>query len=128
DEAIRRADAYAAAGADMVFVEAPETREQLLEIARATDAPKLANMVEGGKTPLHTAAELQDMGFAAVAFANMALRVGAFAIQRALADLLKEGTSNGWLDRMLSWEERQRIAGLPRYLEMARGFAEGARR
>lgn len=124
DEGIRRGRAYAEAGADVVFVEAPRTDDELQAIAAKIDAPLLANMVEGGRTPLHSARELQDMGYSAVAFANMALRVGAFAIAQSLEDLADTGTSDAWLARMLPWEERQRIAGLEEQLSLARSFVE----
>jgi methylisocitrate lyase len=54
DHAVERANAYARAGADMVFVEAPQTTEELQKIAKSVDAPTMANVVEGGKTPIHT--------------------------------------------------------------------------
>lgn len=126
EEGIRRGKAYADAGADVVFVEAPTTDAELRAVADAIDAPLLANMVEGGKTPLHAARELQDMGYSAVAFANMALRVGAFAIRHALLDLAETGTSQAWIPRMLPWDERQRIAGLDEQSALAESFVERA--
>ncbi len=127
DAAIERARAYAAAGADMVFVEAPRSREDLARIARAVDVPMLANMVEGGKTPLCTVDELQEMGFAAVLFANTALRVAGYAMREALRDLRQTGTSDAWLPRMLDWGERQAIAGLQEYLDLSSQFAKAGR-
>ena len=127
DAAIERAQAYADAGADMVFIEAPRSREDLARIARAAGAPVLANMVEGGKTPLCTVDELQEMGFAAVLFANTALRVAGYAMREALRDLRQTGTSDAWLPRMLGWEERQAIAGLQEYLDLSSRFAQAGR-
>lgn len=127
DAAIERAQAYADAGADMVFIEAPRSRDDLARIARAVGAPVLANMVEGGKTPLCTVDELQEMGFAAVLFANTALRVAGYAMREALRDLRQTGTSDAWLPRMLGWEERQAIAGLQEYLDLSSRFAQAGR-
>lgn len=111
--AVERASAFAAAGADVVFVEAPTTREQLAALPGAVPAPLLVNMVEGGRTPLLGAEELGRLGYRIVLFANTALRVAAAAIGDALLQLRREGTTAGLLDRMLGWEERQALVGLP---------------
>jgi 2-methylisocitrate lyase-like PEP mutase family enzyme len=111
----------------MVFIEAPRSRDDLARIARAVGAPVLANMVEGGKTPLCTVDELQEMGFAAVLFANTALRVAGYAMREALRDLRQTGTSDAWLPRMLGWDERQAIAGLQEYLDLSSRFAQAGR-
>jgi methylisocitrate lyase len=113
EDAIVRAQRYRAAGADMIFVEAPRDREQFLQIARAVEAPLVANMVEGGHSPLLSAHDLEAMGYKVVLFANTALRVALAAVREALAVLAREGSTTTLLDRLLSWEERQRLAGLP---------------
>lgn len=113
EEAIRRGQAFAKAGADLVFVEAPRSREELETVARSIAAPTVANMVEGGKTPLCSAAELQTMGFRLVLFANCVMRVAAAAMRDALRVLRADGTSAGLMDRMLSWADRQELVGLP---------------
>ena len=74
DEAIRRGNAYARAGADMIFVEAPETKEDIERIVKSLEAPCWVNMVEGGKTPLVPTDELQKMGAALVALAGARAR------------------------------------------------------
>jgi 2-methylisocitrate lyase-like PEP mutase family enzyme len=99
DATIERARAYAAAGADVIFVE----------------APLLVNMVEGGKTPLLDAAELEAMGYRIAIFPNTAMRVAVKAVQQAMAVLRQEGTTSSLLDRMLTWDERQRLVDLPGY-------------
>lgn len=109
--AIERADAYADAGADLIFIEAPTTDELLAELPGRVRRPLVANMVEGGLTPLHSAAELGAMGYRVVLFANTALRAGMLAAQSALRELHAAGTSAGILDRLVTWEERQRLAG-----------------
>lgn len=123
DAAIARGRAYAAAGADVVFVEAPLTVEELRALPPAIPAPLLVNMVEGGKTPLLDAAELEAMGYRVVIFANTALRVAAKAVCDALGVLKAEGTTRSLLDRMIGWEERQRLVGLPGYQALDRQLA-----
>ncbi|MGB8405853.1 MAG: isocitrate lyase/PEP mutase family protein [Mycobacterium sp.] len=80
DEALRRGEAYAAAGADILFIEAPETTEQMRTIGAAFDVPILSNQVHGGITPILPRSELQAMGFAAAIYPT----VGLFAASHAL--------------------------------------------
>jgi len=111
--AIERANLYARLGADLVFVEAPPTRELLAELPRRIDAPLVANMVEGGLTPIHSLDELAAMGYRVVLYANTALRVGMLAVQSALGILRSEGSSRSLSERLISWEERQELVGKP---------------
>lgn len=113
DGAVARARAYAAAGADMIFVEAPQNREELAMLPGLIDAPLIANMVEGGKTPLMDADELAAMGYRAVLFANAALRVAVKAVRSAMDTLREDGGSKRLLDTMVRWDERQQLIGLP---------------
>ncbi len=113
EAAIDRALAFVETGADVVFVEAPTTREMLAELPRRIDAPLLANMVEGGRTPLLSAPELGGLGYRVVLFANTALRVAARAVGEAFADLRATGDAGLLMDRMVSWQERQALVGLP---------------
>jgi 2-methylisocitrate lyase-like PEP mutase family enzyme len=93
EAALRRADAYGAAGADILFVEAPRTEEQMRLLCRSSDKPMLANMVEGGKTPVLSAGELRDIGYAGAIFpASTALSANA-AMDRMLRNLKERGTS-----------------------------------
>jgi 2-methylisocitrate lyase-like PEP mutase family enzyme len=81
-------------------------------------------MVEGGKTPLLPARELEAMGYKLVIHANTLARIAAKAIQDALVVLKRDGWTQNLLDRMLSWEERQRLVGLPHYEELERRFLQ----
>jgi 2-methylisocitrate lyase-like PEP mutase family enzyme len=121
--AVERGRAYAAAGADVVFVEAPRTVEELRQLPGLIDAPLLVNLVEGGKTPLLPAAELEALGFRIALFANTALRVALKAVQEAMHILRAEGSSQSLLDRMVTWDERQRLVGLPEYTALGERFA-----
>lgn len=115
DEAFERAERYREAGADVLFVEAPESRDELRAIGGRFTVPLVANMVEGGKTPLCTVDDLSEMGFSIVLFANAALRVSQRAISEMLRELNESGSTNAKLDVMATWEERQSIVDKPFY-------------
>jgi 2-methylisocitrate lyase-like PEP mutase family enzyme len=112
DAAVERGQRFAEAGADLVFVEAPASLEDRESLPRRITAPLVVNMVEGGRTPLLSAAELGALGYRVVLFANTALRVGAFAIRDALTQLRSTGDARPLEDRMLSWADRQALVGL----------------
>jgi len=124
DEALRRARAYHEAGADALFVEAPRTIEELAEIGRALPGVKIANMVEGGRTPLVPAADLDAMGFKMVIYANLVLRSSVKAIQASLAYLQAAGDTRGILDQMITMEERGRVTRKDFLDELERRFTD----
>lgn len=128
DEAIKRGQTFSRAGADLVFVEAPRGEDELREIPRRIDTPLLANMVEGGKTPIKSARELQDMGYSAAIFPSSVLRAATFAMRHALAELRRTGTSKGLDDVMVPWEERQRLVGLDAHGQLEQSIREEADR
>jgi 2-methylisocitrate lyase-like PEP mutase family enzyme len=107
--ALQRACAYREAGADMIFVEAPRSREELAEIGRAIPGPKVVNMVEGGRTPIVSATDLKSMGYKIALYANLTLRTGVKAIQQSLRHLRDHGDTQAILDRLITMEERGRI-------------------
>jgi 2-methylisocitrate lyase-like PEP mutase family enzyme len=111
--AVDRANAYLAAGADLLFVEAPTDAEDLSRLPGLVHGPVLANMVEGGKTPWCDADELQEMGFRVALFANSTLRAAMRAAKEALEVLREEGDTKSLWPRMLTWQERQGLIGLP---------------
>jgi len=124
DEALRRASAYHAAGADAIFVEAPRTVEELAEIGRRVPGVKIANMVEGGRTPLVGAADLKAMGFQMVIYANLVLRSSVKAIQASLAHLFAAGDSRGILASLITMEERGRVTRKDVLDDLERRFAD----
>jgi methylisocitrate lyase len=124
DEAIRRGRSYAEAGADVVFVEAPRSLEEIVRIPKEIDAPLLFNMTEGALTPMISAGELQDMGYRAVIFPNAALRVAMLAVRTMLAELHAAGTTAAAFDRMETWANRQQAVGLPEYEQLEQRFVE----
>jgi methylisocitrate lyase len=122
DEAVRRGRAYAAAGADVIFPEALQTRQELTDYAREVRAPLLANMTEFGKTPFLTARELEELGYRIVIFAVSAMRVALKAMQAFYADLKKAGTQAAWLDRMMTRVELYDLIDYARYTAYEREF------
>jgi len=105
DKAIERANSYVAAGADAIFPEALQTREEFRDFAKAVDAPLLANMTEFGKSPLLPHDELAELGYRMVIYPQTAFRVSMFATGQMLRDLKSKGTQESWLDRMQTRKE-----------------------
>ncbi len=112
EEAVRRANLYASAGADLIFVEAPTRRDQISELPKRISAPLMFNMTEGAKSPMLSHYELQEMGFRVVIHPNLTMRIAARAVQSALSVLQKTHSSELLLSSMLDWDERQRIVRL----------------
>ena len=129
DDAIRRAKAYGDAGADLLFVEAPQTVEELAEIRRRIDKPLLANMVEHGKTPLLSAAELQKLGYNVVVFPVCSVYTMAAALQSLWQELRETGTTKRFVDsgQMLSFADFNQLIGLPAYREIEKKYATDCR-
>ncbi len=110
--AIDRAQRYAELGADVCFVEAPQSREELERIGREIRVPQLANMLTGGATPILSADELAALGFKIIVAPIETLAVTGFAV-RALAEaLLQSGRVDGLADRMLSFAEMKELLGV----------------
>lgn len=113
DAAIERAARYGEAGADVLFVEAPESREEIETIPRRLGAPQLINLVVGGRTPILGQAELASMGFSIVLYANTALQAAIHGMQGALRDLKVSGRADESSPGVATFVERQRIVGKP---------------
>ena len=100
--ALDRAAAYVEAGADVIFVESPENESELAQVAKSVRAPVLANMVEGGRTPILPAARLTELSFALAIYPNAITRCFAYAGQKMLQGLKETGSTAGSADSMLS--------------------------
>ncbi len=122
DEAIERANLYRETGADMIFIEAPTSIEQMRRINKEVNAPTLANNLEGGKSPLLPAKVLEEIGYNVVVFPVAAT----YAIARAVTDLMTEiknkGTSEGFMDRMIIFEQFNKFIGLAEMRELEQSF------
>lgn len=121
DAALERAEAYIAAGADMTFVEAPRDAEQMRRIA-ALGVPQIANIVHGGKTPPLPQAELAEMGFGLVLYANAALQAAVRASVEVLGSLKINGSLDEVRDRLASFEERQSAVAKDRWDALEQRF------
>ena len=113
NEAIRRGKMYEKAGADVIFIESPQTEDELKIVANSFDRPAMANMIEGGQTPLLTAADLNEMGFKLVAFAVSCLLTATKAMQRAMKVLREEGTTQAIVGEMTNFGEFNDLIGFP---------------
>jgi 2-methylisocitrate lyase-like PEP mutase family enzyme len=124
DRALERASRYRDTGIDMLFVEAPKTRQDLGRIAAALGGatPLMANMVEGGKTPLVSAAELEGLGFALVIFPGGIVRAFAHMAGEYYASLAKHGTSEPFRNRMLDFESLNDLIGTPEMLALGKRY------
>lgn len=109
--AIERATMYAEAGADIIFPEALESKEEFREFAKRVNAPSMANMTEFGKTPYITTREFEAMGYSIVIFPMTGFRVAMKAMEDALLELKKQGTQKGLLKRMQTREELYKLIG-----------------
>jgi 2-methylisocitrate lyase-like PEP mutase family enzyme len=124
EPALERAERYAEAGADVLFVEALRTRDDMTTaLARLSHrAPMLANMVEGGKTPVLPSAELQSLGYRIAIFPGGTVRALSFALRRYLQSLREHGTTTPWLPQMLSFDQLNDVIGTPEMLALGKRY------
>ncbi len=125
DAAVRRANAYLAAGADWVFPEALESPEEFARFAAEVRAPLVANMTEFGRSPLLTRDELTKLGYAAALLPVTALRVAMRAVEQALATIAAEGTQRNLLPNMQTRQELYDLLGYAGYEARDRGYFHG---
>jgi methylisocitrate lyase len=118
EDAIERANLYREAGADLIFVEAPRSVEEMKRINREVDAPTLAIQIEGGKTPLVTTKELEELGFNVVVYPNATVYATAWALKGLWETLKKEGTTRSFTDRMICFDDFNTLIGLDKIREL----------
>lgn len=118
DEAIRRANLYLAAGADLAFIESPESYEEVRRIAQEVYGPVLFNDVEGGRSPFLSAAELETAGVKAVIYPNTQTRVITKKCSELLKTLKETGTTASMEDQMLSHKELWSMYGYETWVEI----------
>ena len=116
-EAIDRANIYKEAGADLLFVEAPITEEELKRINKEVKGPTVAIQGEGAKTPLTTVKELEKIGFDVVVYPGYALYAAAWAIENVMKELKNHGTTKGYMDRMYHFHDFNKLMGVEKFLE-----------
>ncbi|ERT08091.1 2,3-dimethylmalate lyase [Lyngbya aestuarii BL J] len=122
DEAINRGKAYFEAGADVIFIEAPQSEDELVKIANALpNIPLVANIIEGGKTPQLSAHELQQLGFKIVFFPLS----GLFTVTKAMMDCLRQLKETGTtanLKNLVSFQEFEKLIDVPKYRQIEQKF------
>lgn len=122
DEAIKRGKMYRREGADVVFVEAPQSEEELREIPKKINAPLLANMIENGVTPTFSADELKSMGYSMVVFPLSGLYAATYAMKKIFSHLKSKGTTKGCTDTMLDFNEFNELVELPKFMQMEKKY------
>ena len=123
DAAIERAQAYAEAGADVIFVEAPVSEAQIEAIARRVPHPKLINMFQGGKTPLVPLARLSELGYRIVIIPSDLQRAAIRAMEDVLLAIRRDGNSAAVADHMATFTDREAVVDTPAWLELDRRYS-----
>ena len=123
-EAIDRAHIYEEAGADILFIEAPRSVDELKRIRKSfhLNTPLLANMVEGGKTPVKTANDLKSLGFNIIIFPGGAVRAATFQLQEYYAGLLENGSNAEFSKRMHDFDSLNAVIGTPELLSIGKKY------
>jgi 2,3-dimethylmalate lyase len=123
NEAIRRGKLYKQIGADIVFVEAPHSIEDMKKVSEQIDAPLVANMIEEGVTPNLTAAELLDLGYKIALFPLSGLYSSTYAIYNTFDTLKRTGTTKSMKEKMMKFKEFNELVELDKYMRMENKYA-----
>jgi 2-methylisocitrate lyase-like PEP mutase family enzyme len=124
DEALRRGEAFLKAGADILFIESPESEEEMARIGRTFDVPLVANMVEGGRTPVLDKNELEGLGFKIAIFPTSGLLAAGAAMRSIYQEIRSAGSSKSWTGDMYAFNEFCRLMGFERIWQFEREHAE----
>jgi len=128
DAAIERSEAYSRAGADMIFPEALESRDEFREFRKKIALPLMANMTEFGRTPYMSASEFEELGYQVVIFPVTAFRAMMKAVEKTLAQLKEEGTQKGILRSLMTRREFYELIDYYRYEELDTRALDAAKR
>lgn len=118
DDTIERANKYCEAGADLIFVEAVTTEQEMRRSIREINAPLMASMIEGGKTPILTVKELQDIGYSTVVFPLSSMFASAWAVKELMEELHHNGTTKAYMNKMILFHDFMRLVGLDKLREI----------
>jgi len=122
EEAIERGKAYKKVGADVIFVEAPRSIEELKKVAQEIDAPLVANMIEDGITPTLPAQELLDLGYRIAVFPLSALYSATYAMRQVLTELKKTGATRETQKMMVTFKDFNRFVDLHKYMDLEKRY------
>tara|TARA_R110000772_G_scaffold22096_4_gene60063 strand:- start:2212 stop:3078 length:867 start_codon:yes stop_codon:yes gene_type:complete len=123
DEALRRGEAYLKAGADILFIESPESVEEMEKIGKSFDVPLVSNMVEGGKTPILSANQLQDLGYQIAIFPATGFLATGAALKKVYAQLENADANSKEIVDLYDFEEFSRLMGFERVWEFEKKYA-----
>lgn len=112
DAALDRGKAYEDAGADVIFIESPESIDEMYKINEVLTKPTLANMVEGGRTPMLPNEKLKEIGYSVVIYPTASIFVAARSMLQLMSHLKDNGTTAGMIDQMISFQEFNNLVGL----------------
>lgn len=124
DEALRRADAYARAGADILFVESPESHDEMRQIGSSFDLPLLANMVEGGRTPVLSRQDLESIGYKLAIFPVTALLAATQAMKAVYESFKQNGSSAGISTQLMPFTDLTKLMGFEEIWEFEKRYAD----
>jgi len=122
EEAIERGKAYRKAGADVIFVEAPRSIEELKRVANEIDAPLVANMIEDGVTPTMPAQELLKLGYRIAVFPLSALYSATYAMREVLTELKKTGETKQTRKMMVTFKDFNQFVDLDKYMDLEKRY------
>ena len=126
DEALRRGEAFLKAGADLLFIESPESEAELAKIGQTfAGVPLVANMVEGGRTPILSRAELEASGFKLAIFPTAGFLAAGAALRSVYGELRSKGSSKAWSGELYPFDDFSRLMGFERVWTFEREHAEG---
>ncbi|PAJ75118.1 isocitrate lyase [Pseudoalteromonas sp. NBT06-2] len=117
EDALKRAKQYVAAGADMIFVEAPETLEQIELIAQQVPGPKLINMFHSGKTPLVSSERLKELGYQLIIIPSDLQRAAMAGMKHVLSEIYQSGNSGAVAEQMLTFSQREQVVKTQEFLK-----------
>lgn len=124
DEALRRGEQYAQAGADIIFIESPENEEEMWKIAKTIGKPLLINLVETGRTPILPPATLQEMGYAIAIYPALGFLAAGKALQNAYQHLATHHTSAGLEPMLYHFADFNELIGFPEIWEFEKKYAD----
>lgn len=122
EKALERGKAYEDAGADILFIEAPQSLDEMKIIAESFEIPVMANMVEGGKTPLLTITELEDIGYNLVIFPNSMTRAMVKSGIEVLTEIRDKGGTGFYLEKMMDFTSLNQLLGIDAVKELEKSF------
>lgn len=125
EEAIKRGKAYEEAGADILFIESLESVEEMKTVTSSFKVPVLANMIEHGRTPFMGAPQLQEIGYDLVIYCVSSTYVAAKAVQSLMECLKKTGSTEGMIPNMITFEDFNKLVGLPEVRRVEREYHSG---